>query len=71
MQKFQLPAEMVASMHKIGVDFVSGCVVKYVVRHSSQENIEDLRKAQHYLGVLIKAAEERLKGDTPDNQAVS
>lgn len=37
-----------------GVDFMSGNVIKYVMRHDAKNGREDLLKAQRYLTMLIK-----------------
>ena len=37
--------------------FFFGNVVKYVLRHSQKNGLEDLKKAQVYLGWLIEALE--------------
>lgn len=40
-----------------GLNFVEGCVVKYVSRWRSKNGLEDLRKARHNLDLLIEHAE--------------
>ena len=40
-----------------GLDFVSGNVIKYVMRHDAKNGVEDLRKARAYLDMLIRKAE--------------
>lgn len=37
--------------------FFSGNVVKYVLRHSKKNGLEDLKKAQKYFGWLIEVLE--------------
>jgi hypothetical protein len=37
-----------------GLGFVEGCVVKYVSRWKSKGGVEDLRKARHFLDLLIE-----------------
>lgn len=39
------------------LDFFSGNVVKYIVRHKFKNGLEDLNKAQWYLNYLIKEYE--------------
>ena len=34
--------------------FVEGCVVKYVSRYKNKNGIEDLKKAKHFLDILIE-----------------
>jgi len=36
------------------LDFFQGCVVKYICRFREKGGLEDLRKAQHYLALLIE-----------------
>ena len=40
-------------IHANGLGFFEGNVVKYVTRWRDKGGIEDLRKAQHYLALLI------------------
>lgn len=39
------------------LDFLQGNVVKYVVRYKDKGGIEDLKKARHYLDLLIELME--------------
>ena len=41
-------------IHRNGIGFIEGCVVKYVSRWRSKGGIEDLRKARHFLDLLIE-----------------
>lgn len=41
-------------IHRNGIGFVEGNVVKYVTRWRTKGGIEDLRKAMHYLNMLIE-----------------
>lgn len=36
------------------IPFAEGCVIKYVSRWRSKNGIEDLRKARHFLDMLIQ-----------------
>lgn len=36
------------------IPFMEGNVIKYVCRHSEKNGVEDLRKAIHYLEMLIQ-----------------
>lgn len=40
-----------------GLGFCEGNVVKYVTRYASKNGIEDLKKARHYLDLLIEDLE--------------
>ena len=43
--------------------FYMGNVLKYLFRHEKKNGLEDLKKAQVYLGWLVEAAEqEQIKG---------
>ncbi len=42
--------------------FVVGNVVKYVVRYKTKGGLEDLKKARHYLDLLIELEEKKLEG---------
>ena len=39
------------------IDFLAGNVIKYVSRYNMKNGVEDLRKAQHYLEMLIQREE--------------
>ena len=53
------PAEFI---HKNGIGFIPGNVIKYVCRFKEKNGIEDLKKARHYLDMLIEM-EEKCKVD--------
>jgi len=40
-----------------GLGFAEGNVIKYVTRWRAKNGIEDLKKAQHYLELLIQQAQ--------------
>lgn len=40
-----------------GIPFVEGSVIKYVTRWRDKGGIEDLRKAKHFLEILIEHEE--------------
>jgi len=44
-----------------GLGFIEGCVVKYVSRWRQKGGVDDLKKARHFLDILIEmeAPEER------------
>lgn len=46
-------------MHANGIGFAEGCIIKYVSRWRAKNGIEDLRKARHFLDLLIEAEEDR------------
>lgn len=41
-------------IHANGIPFVEGCCIKYLVRWRQKGGIEDLRKVQHYIDLLIE-----------------
>jgi hypothetical protein len=45
------PAEFI---HKNGISFLAGNVIKYVCRYSKKNGKEDLLKARHYIDLLIE-----------------
>lgn len=49
-------------IHANGLGYFEGNVVKYVARHRSKNGVEDLKKARHYLDLLIEL-EYGLKAD--------
>jgi hypothetical protein len=46
------PAEFI---HKNGIGFLAGNVIKYVCRYKQKGGIQDLEKAKHYVELLIEA----------------
>ena len=49
-------------IHANGLGFAEGCVVKYVSRWRAKNGIEDLRKARHFIDMLIDAEIQSHKG---------
>ena len=41
-------------IHKNKVPFIEGNIIKYVMRHRDKNGIEDLKKAKHYIDLLIE-----------------
>lgn len=41
-------------IHRNNVPFIEGNIIKYVLRHKSKNGIEDLKKAKHYIDLLIE-----------------
>jgi hypothetical protein len=41
-------------IHKNGLGFIEGSVVKYVIRWRTKGGLEDLQKARHFLDLLIE-----------------
>lgn len=44
-------------IHKNGIGFIEGCIIKYLSRWRKKNGIEDLRKAKHLLEILIELEE--------------
>lgn len=42
-------------IHANGIQFAEGCVIKYVSRWRAKGGLEDLKKARHFLDLLIEA----------------
>lgn len=53
-----LSIQPVEYAHKNGMGFIEGSVVKYITRWRSENNYEDLRKAKHFIDMLLE-----LEGD--------
>lgn len=49
-----MPIQPAEFIHKNGLGFIAGCVVKYVCRYQSKNGRQDLEKARHYLDLLIE-----------------
>ena len=45
-------------IHKNGLSFIQGNIIKYVCRYKDKNGIEDLQKAKHYIDLLIEFEEE-------------
>lgn len=39
---------------KNNLNFIQGCVIKYICRYKHKNGIEDLEKAKHYIDLLIE-----------------
>lgn len=50
------PLEYIVSNN---LNFVEGNVIKYVTRYKSKGGVEDLKKALHYLEMLIELTEKK------------
>lgn len=66
------PIQPVEFIHKNGIDFIRGCVIKYVCRDRFKNGHEDLLKARHYIDLLLeldngKAEEKTISEETQPN----
>ena len=41
-------------IYKNNIPFIEGNIIKYILRHREKNGIEDLKKAKHYLDLLIE-----------------
>ena len=48
-------------IHKNEIPFIEGNIIKYVLRHRDKNGIEDLKKAKHYIDLLIQFEYESTK----------
>ena len=51
---YQLPIQPIEFIHKNGLNFCQGNIVKYVTRYKDKNGKEDLEKALHYIELLIE-----------------
>lgn len=49
-----LKIQPVEYIHTNGLDFFQGNVVKYVTRHKAKNGAQDIRKAIHYLNLILE-----------------
>ena len=47
------PIQPIEFIHRNGLSYLVGNIIKYVVRYKMKNGVEDLKKAQHYLEILI------------------
>lgn len=48
------PIQPIEFIHKNGIGFIAGNVLKYVCRYKAKGGITDLLKAKHYIEMLIE-----------------
>lgn len=51
---YNLPIQPVEYIHRNGLDFLQGNVVKYITRHKLKNGAEDVRKAIHYCRLILQ-----------------
>jgi hypothetical protein len=49
-----MPIQPVEFIHKNGIGFLEGNVIKYVCRHAAKNGKADLLKARHYIDLLLE-----------------
>lgn len=50
----KMAIQPVEFIHKNNIGFIEGSVIKYVTRWREKNGVEDLRKAKHFLEILIE-----------------
>jgi hypothetical protein len=50
----KMPIQPVEYIHANGLGFIEGAVIKYVSRWKSKNGVADLKKARHFLDLLIE-----------------
>lgn len=45
-------------IHQNGIGYMAGNVIKYVSRYQDKNGIEDLKKARHYIDMMIEFEQE-------------
>ena len=61
-----MPIQPVQYIHANNLTYFEGCVVKYVSRWRRKNGIEDLKKARHFLDLLIELEQKKQEGpDVP------
>lgn len=58
-----MPIQPVEYIHANKLGYFEGCVIKYVSRWKKKNGIEDLKKARHFIDLLIE-----LENRQADNQ---
>lgn len=58
-----MPIQPVEYIHANKLGYFEGCVIKYVSRWKKKNGIEDLKKARHFIDLLIE-----LESKQADNQ---
>lgn len=49
-----LPIQPVEYIHANKIGYFEGCVIKYVTRWKTKNGIEDLKKAKHFIELLLE-----------------
>lgn len=50
----KLAIQPIEYIHRNGLDFLQGNIVKYATRHKSKGKAEDVRKIIHYANLILK-----------------
>ena len=49
-----LKIQPVEFIHANGIPFIEGAIIKYVTRHKAKGKAADLRKARHFIDLLLR-----------------
>lgn len=52
-------------IHANSIGFIEGCVIKYVSRWRTKGGLDDLRKAQHFIDLLIELETKNARSPDP------
>lgn len=66
-----LPIQPVEFIERNNLGFCAGNVIKYVCRYKNKNGIEDLKKAKHYLELLIEIEENEYSNSSSSNDGMS
>ena len=50
-----MPIQPFEYIHRNGIGFAEGCAIKYLSRWRVKNGVEDLRKARHFIDLLIES----------------
>ena len=53
----EMAIQPIEFIHKNGLSFIQGNIIKYVCRYKAKNGREDLQKAKHYIDLLIELEE--------------
>lgn len=56
-----MPIQPIEYIHRNGLGFIAGNVVKYITRYEKKNGLEDLKKARHYIDLLIELEQNKTK----------
>jgi len=60
----KMPIQPLEFIAKNGLDFFQGNVLKYVIRYKFKNGIEDLKKARHYIDMMIELEEKKASDES-------
>ena len=66
-----LPIQPVEFIERNNLGFCAGNVIKYVCRYKNKNGIEDLKKAKHYLELLIEIEENEYSNSSSSHDGMS